>query len=269
MSHPNEEELFAYREGFLVEGERTTMETHVKECAECRAQLQRLEAAVSAMQAIPVPDPGEDYGRKVWQQIAPRLPEKRAPWWKAFLAPQRLALMGAAAALLIVAFVAGRFWHPGTPGSGQPGVEKLDEAQVRQRVLWLAVGEHLGRSEMLLTQLANAEPRVVGARMVNIAPEQRRAEMLLEDNRLYRQTALEAGDTALASTLDELERVLTDVANSPDQVSPARLVSMQKRMDSNGILFKVRVVEQSLRERRQSPPAPQQDNSTSGERNKV
>jgi len=55
---------------------------------------------------------------------------------------------------------------------------------------------------------------------VNIATEQRRAEDLLQENRLYRQTALQEGDTGLASVLDELERVLLDVAHSPEQVTP-------------------------------------------------
>ena len=87
----------------------------------------------------------------------------------------------------------------------------------------MAVGEHLGRSEMVLVDLANAEPLDAKQKQVNISAEQRRAEDLLEENRLYRQTALEQGDTGLANILDELERVLLDVAHSPQEVTPAQL----------------------------------------------
>src|SRR5262249_49149997 len=147
-----------------------------------------IEAVFAAMDAMPVPDPGADYGRRVWQQIAPRLPEKNVHWWNVLFTPSRIAAFGAIAALVIVAFFAGRW------GSSPPitPVEQNDEAKTRERVLWLAVGEHLGRSEMVLVELANTQPRIIGAKQVDITAEQRRASDLLEENRLYRQTALNA-----------------------------------------------------------------------------
>jgi len=82
---------------------------------------------------------------------------------------------------------------------------------------------------MLLIELSNAQPNPASGKLVNISAEQHRAEDLLEENRLYRQTALKEGDQVMANTLDELERVLLDVANSPDQVTPARFDAMQKK----------------------------------------
>jgi hypothetical protein len=105
---------------------------------------------------------------------------------------------------------------------------------------------------------------------VNIATEQRRAEDLLQENRLYRQTALQEGDTGLASVLDELERVLLDVAHSPEQVTPAQLEAIQKKIEGRGILFKVRVVNKELQQRQEATkPAPAQNDATRRERNKV
>src|SRR6202035_472049 len=110
--------------------------------------------------------------------------------------------------------------------------------KVRERVLIMAVGEHLGRSEMVLVELANTEPLDAKQKQVNISAEQRRAEDLLEENRLYRQTALEQGDAGLANILDELERVLLDVAHSPKEVTPTQLEAIQKKIEGRGILFK-------------------------------
>ena len=135
----------------------------------------------------------------------------------------------------------------------------------------MAVGEHLGRSEMVLVELANAAPGIGGPKQVNISAEQRRAESLLDENRLYRQTALESGDQAMASTLEELERVLMDVANSPSEVTPAQFETMQKRIADRGILLKVRVVRQELHSAatgKKTPPA-QQDSGVAKERNKA
>jgi hypothetical protein len=262
MKHLTEEELIAYRDGDPQQ--RDAVASHLHECAECRDQLQQIEAVYAALDAMPVPDPGDDFERRVWQQLSPRLPEKRPRWWEGLFQTRRLAVVGAMAALILVGFLAGRFTK-----KVQPGGEIADSGKVRERVLVVAVGEHLGRSEMVLVELANTEPEK-GQKLINISAEQKRAENLVEANRLYRQTALREGDTAMASTLDELERVLLDIANSPDEVTPAQFESLQKRIESKGILFKVRVVNQDLREREKAArPSPAKENSVAKERNKT
>jgi hypothetical protein len=263
MKHMTEEELIAYREG--VTAERAGISEHLAACEECRTEMERIEVVLAALDTLSVPDPGDDYGRRLWQQIAPRLPEKRERWWQTWFEPKRLAAFGAVAVLILAAFLAGRI----SRRDRTPDVIANKE-QVRERVLVVAVGEHLGRSEMMLVELSNAEPKDRAAKKVNIAAEQRRAEDLLDENRLYRQTALEEGDAGLASVLDELERVLLDVAHSPEQVTPAQLESIQKKIEARGILFKVRVVGKELEQRQQATtPAPAQNDTTRKERNKV
>ena len=268
MNHATEEELFAYRDG-EAKG-REAMAAHLKECAECQAELARLEEVFLALDAMPVPDPGEDYGARVWWQIAPRLPERRARWWEALYAPRHLAVASAMAALVLAAFYYGKWVGHDTNGGSGPVVAAASAEKVRERVLIVAVGDHLGKSEMVLVELSNAQPEN-GKKLINISAEQKRAENLVDENRLYRQTALEGGDKAMASTLDELERVLMDVANSPAEVTPAQFESIQKRIAQQGILLKVRVVRQELRTAetgRKTTPA-QEDSTKTKERNKV
>ena len=265
MKHTTEEELIAYREG--ERKNRQQIDTHLQECAECRDELARIESVFTALNAMLVPDPGEDYGRQVWQQIAPRLTEKpsSAYWWESLLAPRHLAAVGALAVVIAIAFFLGRISGPKTPG-----INVADTSKVRERVLVVAVGDHLGRSEMVLMELENSLPATSGQRVMDISATQRRAEDLLEDNRLYRQTALKEGDRGIASTLDELERVLLDIANSPDTVTPAQFESLRKRIEERGILFKVRVVNQDLQQRtRSAKPEPTESNSPKNERNKI
>ena len=277
MNHPNEEELIAYHGG--EPAKREAIATHVADCPECRAELSRIDAVLAALSSLPVPDPGADYGARVWQKIAPRLPERPpvrwwqfdssslAAGWRAWLEPRRIAALGAVAAIAIVAFVAGRATKH--PTAGQE-VVTADASKIRERVLVMAVGEHLGRSEMMLIELGNTEPENSKQKEVNISSERRRAEDLVQENRLYRQTALEQGDTALAGVLDELERVLLDVAHSPGEVTPAQLDEIQQRIAARGILFKVRVVGKELQQReRTAVPATVQNGSGTGERNKI
>jgi len=255
MKHPKEEELIAYHDGEAAG--RKTIAKHLGDCPECQEELARIDAVLAALNTFPVPEPAEDYGQRVWQQISPRLPERRAHWWDflfsepsavQWFAPRRLAAAGAIVVLVLAAFIAGRITK--TPGPGTPVA--IDAGNVRERILIMAVGEHLGRSEMVLVELANSGPQNAGQKQVNISGEQRRAEDLLEENRLYRQTALEQGDTALAGVLDELERVLLDVAHSPQQVTPAQLENIRQRIEARGIIFKVRVVGKELQQRGES-----------------
>src|ERR1700738_4710085 len=163
-------------------------------------------------------------------------------------------------------FIAGRLTRPIGPSTPVA----VDASKVRERILVMAVGEHLGRSEMVLVELANNGPENAGQKHVNISGEQRRAEDLLEENRLYRQTALEQGDSGLAEVLDELERVLLDVAHSPQLVTPVQLEGIRQRIEARGILFKVRVVGKELQQRSESGNAPATPSgSAKSERNKV
>jgi hypothetical protein len=263
MNHMTEEELIAYRED--ESEQRASFAEHLKLCEECRREMERLEVLLAALDTLPVPDPGADYGRRVWQQIAPRLPDKPARWWQIWIAPRRLAALGAVAALIVTAFIAGRI-----TSRGRPSDTVANREQVRERILVVAVGQHLGRSEMMLVELSNAQPTDPRQKQVNISTEQRRAKDLLEENRLYRQTALHAGDAGLASVLDELERVLLDVAHSPDEVTPAQLEAIRRNIESRGILFKVRVVNKELQQRQEAAePAPAENDSPKKERNKV
>jgi len=50
------------------------------------------------------------------------------------------------------------------------------------------------------------------------------------------------GDDRLASLLADLEPVLLEIAHSDGTLSPAEAVALQKRIDSKGLLFKVRVM---------------------------
>lgn len=262
MKHPREEQLIAYRYGDAED--RLAIEAHLGECAECRKEYEQLQRVLAALDGMPVPAQDDNYERRVWQQVAPRLGERRQLWaWLGWMDSRRWAAAGAVAAMVVAAFVLGRITRvPVTPAPG-PSAEV-----VRERILVVAVGDHLNRSEMMLVELTNATPSPVGARRVDISGEQRRAEDLLEENRLYRQTALHQGDAALANVLDDLGRVLLDIARSPKEMTPAQLERIRQRIEAHGILFKVRVVGSELRQRQKKPASPPaQNDSKAKERN--
>ncbi len=118
-------------------------------------------------------------------------------------------------------------------------------ATVRERVLLVAVGDHLERSQMVLVELVNAHAHGE----LDISSERQWADELLASNRLYRQTAVQLGQTNVADVLDDLERVLVEVARGPSEISMAQLTEIQQRIEAQGILFKVKIIGSEARER--------------------
>jgi len=119
MKHPKEEELIAYHDG--EPAGREAIATHLADCPECQDELARIDAVLAALNTIPVPEPAADYGQRIWQQISPRLPQRRGHWWDflfreptavQWFAPGRLAAAAAIVALVLIAFVVGRFTGP-------------------------------------------------------------------------------------------------------------------------------------------------------------
>jgi hypothetical protein len=150
----------------------------------------------------------------------------------------RWAAAGAVmAGLLVAAFFAGRFYPQG-PARPTHLATAGDSSKAGERILLVAVGDYLERSQMVLFELVNASPK--GS--MDISAEQERAQDLVSESRLYRQTALRTGDTAVADVLDDLDRVLLEIAHAPSRMTPGDLEELRQRLKAEGILFKIRVL---------------------------
>lgn len=208
-------------------------------------ELCRLLAAVDELQ---VPDPGEGYGREVWRRLRPRLAEREtrlgaAAAWAWLLPPPRWAVAVALAGLLALAFLAGRYTGVADP----PALGGITAAE-REQMLAVEVGDHLERSERLLLELANLPDR--GA--TDLSFEQRNAAALVGSNRLYRQLTQAQGRKDLASILDELERLLLELAHGPKEVTASDIEYIRGRTDE--MLLKIQVLTSRLRQKRTAPP---------------
>jgi len=239
MTHLNDDDLILLHYGEA--GDAAAAEAHLVDCAECRRRREELQAVLAAADPLPVPERGADYGAEVWRRLAPRLALRPVA------APSRLRRWApplALAASLLLAFLLGRHWPARQ--------SETASAPVRERILLVAVGEHLERSQMVLVEIANADPKAAA----DIAPARRQARELVEENRLYRVTAQRSGEPGVADVLDDLERVLLEIAHSPDTLPATQLKALQKRIEAQGLLFKVRVIGSRVRERQKDAARP-------------
>jgi len=237
MSHLSEEELVwrYYGEAEDAAG----ADEHLASCPECRHAYAALQGVLNVVDGAPAPSLGESYGREVWERLRPALPKRRR--WLPLEFPRGWAALAATLALVVLAFFAGRYSHRQEP----PAQAGVPSQQVRDRVLLVAVGEHLERSQMVLAELVNTQPHGV----TDIRPEQRIASDLVGENRLYRQTAVSSGETAVASLLEDLEPLLLEIARGPSRLTAIELERFRSRVEAEGMLFKIRVVGSNVRER--------------------
>lgn len=222
LSHLSDEELILLHYG------ESGPSPHLKECQVCQAAARSLAESLDAFGDWAIPEPDAELGRTVWAQIAPRLEDRRrrafqARWWVAGLAM---------AALLMVAFALGRGSRPVAPAI-TAGLSK----QARARILEITLADHLDRAGMLLTEISNSGDI-----------ERGRAQDLVEEGRLLRQTlAGQQSESATTGLLDEVERLMLEVANAPDRLTPGELQGLQQRIEAGSLIFKIRIIESNLR----------------------
>lgn len=271
--HPTPEELVLlyYEEPeALGAAGATRVARHLDECAPCSDEYARLERTLAAVTRPVVPERGPDYEARVWERLQAGLqrppwlaaaPGRQvASWWaragaataaaRQWLRPRRLAWAAAATSLIVAAFLLGRGFAPapgGPFGSSTPAADIPSDARPapHERILLVALADHLDSTQMILVELANADT----GDGLDVSREARRAQRLVNDNRLYRQVADRAEEPRLVSLLESLERVLVELANAPDELDAADVEALRARIEEEGLLFKVRIVGSEVRRR--------------------
>jgi hypothetical protein len=249
MNHLTEEQLV---EHYYEESPQSTrIVHHLRECNRCAETYAELRSDLDAIEPSTAPSRAAGHGEQIWQSIRNVVPvyeQKQQRLWQRFNSLKGLSFATACTLVIAVAFFAGRQWeHYQRP----PQIQTVANNPTRQPIVFVVLGDHLGRSERFLVALRH------GDSAESTALVKAEAQDLLSANRLYRESAIESGDPAFAAALDRLERVLVEIANEPDNASPARLAELQKELNTDGLLFEVRVLRSHVQDaqKEQQPAA--------------
>ena len=235
MNHYTEEELILF---YYDESDHAAeIETHLAVCDRCREVHVAIEKDLATIGELPFPAVGPGYSRQVWEAVEPRLESKPVAAPASPARAWRVPLAAAASLILVVTSL----WIGYRTGRNDGDVI---DPEIRRQALMTAVSMHLQSSERLLVELSNVDRR----RNIDLAGPQKRAAALASTNRLYRRTADLQGESELSTLLDELERVLLDVANAPDRMSPADFNTLWSRVERSGLMIKMRLQEVEARE---------------------
>jgi len=263
-NHLSEEELILHYYGETDRADEARLESHLAECGDCQAAKAQLHRVLTLVETAAPVEARPGFERDVWARLEPQLESStvvgrlrslvhrlvhRSPGEGGSLGEGGWALAGGVAALVLVAFMAGRFTGgvpagqqvEAVPASGLPGGASPD------RVLQAAMGDHLDRTQMMLTELVNTDVDQADL----FAGEQERASDLVAINRLIRQSAVQSGDAGVVDVLEDLERVLLEIANAPADVTSNELSDLKDRISAQDLLFRVRVIASEMRNRTQ------------------
>ena len=250
--HLTDEELLLDYYGEGSSDRRVDMQAHLEACDACRTLDRELRGVLALVDTEPVPDAPPGFEREMWARIEPQIAAKRAGLlgtlkprsgeggWK-FELP-RWAFAAAAVALAVGSFMLGRVWSP-VPA---PATEQIAEAStIGERVLRSEVEEHLERSQRVLVELVNADDSAP----VMLASDRAQAADLVAAGRLYRLN--EMGDAETRDLLEDIERVLVDVANGPVDETSNDLSGVRARISDQDLIFRLRVMTSAMRARQQ------------------
>lgn len=238
MKSVTDDQLILYYYGEASDAEELGQQ--IEASPELQRRFETLRGILDSVEEPEIPERHPSYGSVVWHRLAPQLEQRRSRFWNwQLLKPRRQwTLVAATLLLVVVAFLAGRLWPR------QPVEIAAIGYDGQERILLLTVADHLERSEMLLVELANT--RENGE--FDISAERQLAGQLKSDSRLYRQAAKQSGQADVAALLEQLERVLVELANSPETIPSSDLGELRALLDEGDLLFKVRIVGSRLRE---------------------
>jgi hypothetical protein len=265
-AHITDEEMLLDYYNESASADRAARRAHLETCETCRALDREMRAVLALVDTAPTIEAPAGFGREMWARVEPHIAERvaqnRSSWAivSAFdPATARLGLarhwaLGAGmVALLLASFTLGRVWEraPHRNDDAAPRVTRVATSSgdvsdaVTERLLRAQMEDHLERSQRVLVDLVNGDD----AAAVSLASDRTRAADLVADGRLYRRAADRIGDVEMRNLLEDVERVLVDVANGSSGPASKELKDVRTRIDEQDLLFRLRVAGAEIRER--------------------
>jgi hypothetical protein len=247
MMHLTDEEMM--EQAYGESENRAAVERHLATCRECADSYADLGRDLNGFNGLDAPPRDARFGERVWASIAPSLgpygpgyETAKRPWWASGFW-KGLSFAAACALLVSCAFYAGRLWEQKKP---QP-IAHLDPStpKTKQPIVVVVLDDHLDRSERFLVELKHAD--IGSAAMVS--PMRDEARSLLAANRVCRKNVTQKDDPELTTALDHLDRLLAEAANEPGGLNAKSIAKLQEEMNSDGLLFEVRVLRSRITHR--------------------
>jgi hypothetical protein len=233
----NESMLQAWLDGELSPEASAAARSHLAGCAACSARARDAEKTLALVddawrsELSPLV-PAARLRARVEEGLTARPARVDRLWWRTGFADWRI---GAAIAVLVMA-VAGAVTiplpqnPPARPVSRQPAVPEPTRVETE-------TSRHLGQTQLLLRSIRNAEDETVR----DVAYERELSRELLMRNRLLRRSAERRNAARAEAVLSEIEPLLLDIANLPEQPALEEMRSLKELIHDQQIIAELQV----------------------------
>lgn len=229
------ESLFLdFYQGHLPKEQRDQLEAHLQECVGCREALERQTELFKVLDdGSSAPELSDDFWDGYWD----RLQEKESRRTTGFR-PRRLLYSAAAILLVILGWVAGRYWFPA------PLTDSIPRTAVNNSV-YPVVQRHFEALRPILIDYSNQdEPGIMDDTEI--------LRTLLVQNRLLKRMASRSQNAALLELLQDLEIVIIEMLNSNGDASETTS-GVGQMIQDNDLLFKMKLYNRNNQDKRQMP----------------
>ena len=242
MDHLDRDELILLHYGEAV---RPGAREHLLGCEACRSESELLRRVLQAVdENSETEEPAPQWEEQLWNRLRWKLERPRR---------RPLAWMAVAAAAMIAVVAAALFLRRPAPAPAPqqvhnapaPAAPVTTPAQARERVLLVVLGDHLSRSERVLTEVKNSSADAPAL----VIADRETLEDLVRKNRLYIDAAYSSNQTSLANVLEQMQPLLLELARAPEKPTARDIETLQKRIEKRGAVVKLRLAEEQIRQR--------------------
>ncbi len=209
MNHLSEEQVMQVYYGELA----PKLRKHLKECPECRANFERLRDALDSVREYPVPERGASYGGEVWTRLLPHLPARETAGVVVAVVDVTPAL-ASSACRCIHRRDADATAAPSDGDFGESAGTRAADGDERSPGAIANCVDGTGQCERPGSWISRTSAGARANYWTKIA--------------CFARRPLTPGIRPRRRLLDELERVLLDIANSPPNMPPGDLETLQQ-----------------------------------------
>jgi hypothetical protein len=193
---------------------------HLEACEICQAELESYRRTLDHLSLWTPPARPAAYGQSIWRQIAPAVrlrarSQNRRRW------VVRWAALAASIALFAVAL---HTLRERTRTVHMPSPTFTASAPASERLLDIAVQDHVRRATSLLTRIEDQPERAVKGL------DRDAINNLVAENRLYRQTAEQEKDRKTEQLLSDLETALVVLKHDPARLPVSEVRELRKKL---------------------------------------
>lgn len=243
--------LYEYVRGELVEGEEARVREHLARCPRCSREhniLKRELELVPLAGRKPSDERSEEFWRSFAANVERRIKEQRRtrPAFGGFLDQLSLLWLSrrsqfAAAGGVALVLLAALLWITQSESIRSPENEATLSDENAVVPAHQEMNDYFRKSKILLVGISNMS--TPSGQPVDLSSERRIARGLIQKARLLEA---QASDERATELINQLERILIELANMEEQVDLKDVELLRSGIRQENLLFKVRMAEEQL-----------------------